>query len=86
MKMKKIVSIVIDGVGDLSCKELNFKSPLQFVHTPFLDALAGILLQIHVFLLVTLFVYRMWRLWFNEYSRTRICMRIRYSSYDDIWL
>ena len=48
--MRKIVAIVIDGVGDLSCQIFNYKSPLEISYTPFLDALARISLLLHTFL------------------------------------
>lgn len=40
--MKKIVTVLIDGIGDLSHSIFNYRTPLQIAHTPFLDALAGI--------------------------------------------
>ncbi|KAH7830929.1 putative cofactor-independent phosphoglycerate mutase [Monocercomonoides exilis] len=39
-RKRKIVSIVVDGVGDLSCQAFRYKTPLETAHTPFLDALA----------------------------------------------
>jgi len=38
--MKKILYIVLDGLGDLSVKELNNKTPLEAAFTPNLDKLA----------------------------------------------
>ncbi len=38
--MKKIIYIVLDGLGDCPVKELGSKTPLEAAHTPNLDALA----------------------------------------------
>ncbi len=38
--MKKILYVVLDGLGDLSLKELNDKTPLEAAFTPNLDRLA----------------------------------------------
>ena len=37
--MKKIL-VILDGLGDLPCKELNGKTPLEDAKTPNLDFLA----------------------------------------------
>jgi 2,3-bisphosphoglycerate-independent phosphoglycerate mutase len=39
-KMKKILYIVLDGLGDLPIKELNHKTPLEAAITPNMDRLA----------------------------------------------
>ncbi|MGQ9543972.1 MAG: alkaline phosphatase family protein [Candidatus Bathyarchaeia archaeon] len=39
--MKKLLYVVIDGVGDLPIQELNGKTPLEAAETPNLDALTG---------------------------------------------
>ena len=38
--MKKVIFVVIDGLGDLPCKELKGKTPLEAANSPNLDALA----------------------------------------------
>ncbi len=40
LKMKKILYIVLDGLGDLPVKELNNKTPLEAALTPNMDRLA----------------------------------------------
>jgi len=36
----KTITLLLDGVGDRSYKELEYKTPLQFAHTPNLDKIA----------------------------------------------
>ncbi|MBU1871942.1 MAG: phosphoglycerate mutase, partial [Candidatus Omnitrophica bacterium] len=38
--MKKILYVVLDGLGDLPIKELDNKTPLESAHTPNMDKLA----------------------------------------------
>lgn len=38
--MKKVFFVIMDGLGDRPIKELNYKTPLEYAKTPFLDALA----------------------------------------------
>lgn len=38
--MKKLLYIILDGLGDLPCEELNGKTPLEAAATPYLDRLA----------------------------------------------
>ncbi|MEW5955389.1 MAG: alkaline phosphatase family protein [Candidatus Micrarchaeota archaeon] len=37
--MKKLL-VILDGLGDLPCRDLGGKTPLEAAHTPYLDALA----------------------------------------------
>src|SRR3989344_3310022 len=39
--VKKRILIVLDGLGDLQCKQLGNKTPLDAAHTPNLDKLAA---------------------------------------------
>lgn len=39
--MRNVLLLLIDGLGDVSIPELEFKTPLQKARTPFLDAVAG---------------------------------------------
>jgi hypothetical protein len=70
--MKKIISIVIDGVGDCSCSTFHYRTPLEEAHTPFLDALAGFSLLSFTFLCV--FFERVWSLWTDGYVGTGLCL------------
>jgi 2,3-diphosphopglycerate-independent phosphoglycerate mutase len=38
--MRKIVFILIDGLGDCGVTEFKFKTPLEHAKTPFMDSLA----------------------------------------------
>jgi 2,3-bisphosphoglycerate-independent phosphoglycerate mutase len=37
----KLLIFLIDGLGDVAISKLNYKTPLQQAHTPWLDKLAG---------------------------------------------
>ena len=38
--MKKVLLVILDGLGDLEIKELNHKTPLEAGNTPNLDYMA----------------------------------------------
>ena len=37
MRTKRILIVVMDGLGDRGCEELGWKTPLQYADTPNLD-------------------------------------------------
>lgn len=39
--MNKVIMLLLDGLGDRAFAELNHKTPLDFAHTPTLDAIAS---------------------------------------------
>lgn len=39
--MKKVIVLLLDGLGDRAFAQLNHKTPLDFAHTPTLDAIAA---------------------------------------------
>ena len=43
--MKKLLFVLVDGVGDVSLPSKSFKTPLQLAHLPHLDSLASIYTQ-----------------------------------------
>jgi 2,3-bisphosphoglycerate-independent phosphoglycerate mutase len=38
---KRVVLVLIDGIADVSLKQLNHKTPIEHARTPFFDAVAG---------------------------------------------
>lgn len=43
-KQRKLLFILIDGIGDIAVPELGGQTPLQAANTPWLDRLAGTVL------------------------------------------
>ena len=39
--MKKLLLVLIDGLGDVAIPQLDYQTPLQAAKTPWLDKLAG---------------------------------------------
>ena len=38
---RKIVMVLVDGIGDVSIPQLHNLTPLEVAHTPTMDAIAG---------------------------------------------
>ena len=55
MTQKKLLLVLIDGIGDVAIPDLGYKTPLQKSHTPWLNRLAGktwfVDIYIHVLIL-----------------------------------
>lgn len=40
--MGKVLLLIVDGVGDVAIPALADRTPLEVAHTPFMDAVAGV--------------------------------------------
>lgn len=47
----KVLFVLIDGLGDIPLRSLNFRTPLAAAKTPFFDLLAGMYIIWSVFLM-----------------------------------
>ena len=69
--MRSAMLLLIDGLGDVSIRELGDRTPLQVAQTPFLDALAGIRDDGWTTLSFWNGRFSQWYQWFDGSSRAR---------------
>ena len=72
--------LLIDGLGDVSVRELGDRTPLQVAQTPYLDALAGSR-DDGLPLYSAIRCFSQWRQWFDGSSRAWHCMWQRYGTF-----